>query len=384
MEHSLLKKIKEKKYLYIIVFVVGIFSLIKGFAIHPHPYALSQYLYTYEGGFLVRGLLGQTASLLFDADYVQIKKLVEIISICFVLLFFVAINLTFLNISNNREENLLLFLIIVSGPLLVSIGSTRGYHDALMLSLGLFSYNFFVDKKYIISIILLSIAILIHEIVTVYILPLLALHLIDYKIDPLRKIITILFITILTITVLIIGKADNNQVQILKSKIAESTSVLSNGWEGYQKYGPHAALRKPPSHWQSLRFKERLMDVFRNILHKRNASYLSINIVLIILGIYITLKNKSLFKTIYILALFLSPHIIHLIAWDSNRFLSLSTLTSCFILLHLINKNYGSLKKILRFCAPVLVIIQICTDYDVIEQYAGNETLLRAVLSVLR
>lgn len=218
------------------------FSLLKGFARRVHPYALSQYMYTFERGFLVRALPGHAAKLVCDEQFECIGRLVDVLStlavVGFAIVLFVVVRARLASSSGS-----LLLAVVGSGPLLVSIGATRGYRDALTLTLGLLAYYCYTLGRRWLALLLFGVALLVHEIVAVYVLPLFVLPaLVRQPLGRrLRHVAVVLGLALATHSVVRAGAADRAQRRLLVSKLERSARELSQRWRGYRRFGPLAA-----------------------------------------------------------------------------------------------------------------------------------------------
>lgn len=353
--------------------VLGVlaYTLAKGFASRPHPYALTQYMYTYEGGFLVRGLPGQLAALAcgerFDCVW-QFVNVTSSIAVCaFALILFYAV------IARYRSYTALLLLAVVgSGPLLVSIGAARGYHDALTLGLGVLAFYFHTRGRTGLALVSYGLALLVHEIVAIYVLPLFVLSTLSPQ--PLRRRVrhaaVLLSLLLATGAVVRFGVADPDQSRFLAEKLRRSAPTLSEGWWGYEPYGASA------SRDQSWLYPDRL----EHLRADWNRPYLTPLAALVALTALLLLLRRRWELPVY-LVLMVVPLSVYLVAWDYDRFSSLSGLTGLFVCLEVF-KRFGRHGAALWIAAPALYLVtmQLSEPFEGLSgHYARGRTAFGAL-----
>lgn len=344
-------------------------SLARSFSRQVHPYALSQYQYTYEHGFLIRGLPGELAEFVCGRSSDCLVSLVEVVGTASVLAF--ALVLWFVVQAQSRfgpAANLTLAA-FASGPLLLQIGAGRGYHDALTLTLGLAAYHAFVRRRFVASVLLFGLGLLVHELVAVYILPLFALRLtLSLAERPLlfRQLGVIVVLSIAAVAVVKLGHASPKQQREIASRLADSQH-LSRGWRQYRRAGI-AAARTEPGHWNGSRFRELTQPP-----HLRYIVPLALGLALIFL--LFALHRALLWFPLYAAAL-IAPLAILLVAWDIERLLSLGGLTALFVCLAALERTAVRRAPLYVLAATVvLALVSIQTHYNVRSRYAYDGTL---------
>ncbi len=367
-EHS------AEKVLYILCVTVSIFSLVKGLAIAPHPYALSQHLYSYENGFLIRGLLGQIYSFFFDNNWYLIKQAVNISSLvtCFTVTGYVIYLVHYRFYSQCTPY---FFLLVASGPLFVTIGATRGYFDSYILLLGLLSYFSYKDQRMVQSIALFSVALLIHEMVAIFILPLFVLDLMGkQKKEVLIRGGVILVLVFGTIMVTTFGIATEKQADAIQQKAVDAAESLSEGWRPFEELTCYA-VRNNPARAREIP----MIDKIINRVWKWKA-YIFANVAIIFL-VVLPFLGSEYGKALVIAGVSFSPHVINFIAFDHNRFMGLATLTSLVAGLTVFSTHQQfKLRNGLKGAIVIISLVQLCIVYDVVPQYARGNTLLGLLL----
>lgn len=351
---------------------VALFSLCKGFALSPHPYAYSQYLYTYEHGFLIRGLMGQVAHLLFGDDYGALRVAVDVLSAVSVAALVLGLFALFRWRYDTGPVARLVFLLVASGPLFVTLGATRGYHDAPMLGMGLIAYVLYGARRYLAAFACLTLGVLIHELVVMYVLPLFAVDLLDRggaRTETLRRGGVILAVALVTCTVVWQGRATDAQYDHLVGALERSEPVLGEGWDGYLRWGPFAAGNSVGATAKTYRLKQLVWK-------KKVRPYLMANLAVLLLVPGILVRRREYGRAAVYAGILLAPHAAYLFAWDLNRLMSLATFTGLVAGMHVASTSRVAAGRWLTVPVLVFTLIQLATRYDVVDQYARGATLL--------
>ncbi|MCB1738606.1 MAG: hypothetical protein KDI42_10800 [Gammaproteobacteria bacterium] len=364
-----------------------IWNFLRGFALHPDPYALGQYFYTYEGGFLIRGLMGSVVTALAGPEPMAMHGLILVLSVIEYLGLIAVLLWVFKQLRNApepaRTTDNLLFLILLSGPFLVGIGATRGFHDALILSLGLLAWLAWTRARPLLAWVLMALATLIHEQIVFFILPAMGWWL---WIHPQRRGLAIpgtaglslAAMAVLTIPVVHFGKASPEQLEIIQHKIeiALRTPYLEV-WGNPQYIGIAAAN-----------------DVIENLsLH--NYARLRYPGHLLMLGPALAfwllaagplIANRRWADMAMLSLAMLLPHSLYLFAEDVHRYLPYSGLTAFLIALHSLRRFPLSEPSPDWLKPAILMLILAQTaiwDYDPVHYNARNSTpLLELIRSV--
>jgi hypothetical protein len=349
--------------------VAVLVALARSFSRSVHPYALSQYQYTYEHGFLIRGLPGELAALACGRSSDCLVSLVEVVGTLSLLAF--ALVLWFVVQAQSRRApaaNLTLAA-FASGPLLVQLGAARGYHDALTLALGLGAYHAFVRRRFVTSVLLFGVGLLVHELVAVYILPLFALHLaLSARERPLfrKQLGVVLVLSAAALAVVKLGHASPRQQREIASRLAESEH-LSRGWRQYRVAGL-AAAKTQATALNGARFHE--------IVRAPNLRYaVPLALALLLIASLLAFNRALLWFPLYAAAL-LAPLAILLVAWDVERLLSLAGLTALFVCLAALEQTSVRRAPLYALAATFsLAVLSYRTHYNVKGRYAYDGTL---------
>jgi hypothetical protein len=357
----------------VLVAGVMLYSLIKGGAMRVHPYALSQYMYTFERGLLVRGLPGHLAYLKCGEDWECVGRFVDVTS-TLALGFFALMVFLVVRAQSRSGAALLLLAIAASGPLLVSVASTRGYHDALTLGLGLLAYYCYLKARFVLALLTFGAALLVHEIVAIYTLPLFVLPALVRQ-SPRRwfaRIAVLLSLMVATHTVVRQGAASTSQRRLLERKLKASAPELSDRWRGYRRYGPVAA--KPTS---TTPRPKRLQSLQRAYLRP----YLLPIAVMVALATIVLIRRLRLLELPIYVGLMVAPLSVYLVAWDYNRLASLASLTALIVCVEVF-RRFGGRDATLWLAIPALLLlwVQLPDPYtSLTKQYARRKTALRAL-----
>lgn len=348
-------------------------TLLKGAARDVHPYALSQYTYTYQHGFLLRGLPGELMRQVCGRNASCIEMGAEVLGSA-ALLGVVAVLLFVVKGQLWAQSSLLALALVASGPALVSLGATRGYHDALTLLLGLLGYHFYRRERLLLGALLFGVALLVHELVAFFVLPLFLLDpsLFRWREDPWRALTcgaTVALLGAAALGVAHFGRADREQKRAIVAALKRNAAEHQQGFRAFRSYGPVAATaRAAPTvkHARALR-------------QNRYRRYWLTPALLGAAVVVIAIVKRRFAELPLWLAIGAVPHAIHFLAWDVDRMLSLTGITALFVVV-----------EVLRRCeirgAPLLVSVpvigviamQLFEPYtQLTRRYARGDTVLQ-------
>lgn len=344
-------------------------SLARGFARTVHPYALSQYQYTYEHGFLIRGLPGELARHACGSSSDCLLSLVEKVGTCSVIAFALAVWLVVQLQSRWSPAANLTLAAFASGPLCVQIGAGRGYHDALTLALGVASYHAFVRRRFVTSVVLFGVALLVHELVAIYILPLFALRL-ALSVKERGLLLRAAVVVVLaagSVAVVKLGHANREQQRDIEHRLGATAGSLGRGWRQYRSAGMAAAKTDP----------ERGNGVQQSALRRTPfGRYVAPLVFGLVLVFALLAAQRALLLFPLYAALLLAPAAVLFVAWDVERLLSLAGLTALFVCLTAEERTGVRRAPIYALVATLgLVTLGLKTHYNVASRYAYEGTL---------
>jgi hypothetical protein len=349
--------------------VVLLSALGRGFSREVHPYALSQYQYTYERGFLIRGLPGELAFLACGRSLDCLVPLVGIVGTCSVLAFTLVLWLVVQARTRFGVAANLTLAALGSGPLLVQIGAGRGYHDALTLALGIAAYYAYLTRRFVASALLFGVALLVHELVAVYVLPLFALPLLASPRErrvTLQRLAVALVLAASAVAVVKFGHATPAQRRDIAGRLAESRS-LGGHWRAYRKAGIAAAKTEPgtlsPTRYEQLRRPL----VVRYLAPLAGALALVLALLIV--------RREALWFPLYA-AVLLAPLAVLLVAWDVERLLSLAGTTALFVCVAVLERT--GVRRAPFYLLPLVLavaVLGLTTHYNVTGRYAYGGTL---------
>jgi hypothetical protein len=350
--------------------VVVVVALLRGFSREVHPYALSQYQYTYEHGFLIRGLPGELARHACGRSFDCLARFVDVVGTCSVIAFALVLWLGVQLRTRMAPAANLTLAALGSGPLLVEIGATRGYHDALTLALGLGAYFAFAKRRFVACVLLFGLGLLVHELVAVYALPLFALPLLaswKERALVLRQVTVVLVLAGTAVAVVKLGHANHAQQRQIASRLAESES-LGRRWRQYRSAGI-AAARTPPGTLNPAR----LGQLGRPVIGRYLAPLVGALLLVLIL---LVARRQALWFPLYATVL-VAPLSVLLVAWDVERLLSLAGVTALFVCLAVEERCEIRRAPLYALVGTLLVAaLGLRTHYNVAGRYAYNGTLL--------
>ena len=348
---------------------VMLISLGRGFAREVHPYALSQYQYTYAHGFLIRGLPGELARHACGGSSACLLSLVEVVGTCSVLAFVLTLWLVVQAQSRWAPAANLTLAAFAAGPLLVQIGAGRGYHDALTLALGLAAYHAFVRRRFVTSVLLFGLGLLVHELVAVYILPLFALRLLfSVRERPLflRQLGVVLVLTAGAVAVVKLGHASPAQRRDIETRLAAS-GQLARHWRQYRSAGI-AAAKATTDRSNGARPSQLTRPAVRRY-------FAPLTLALLLIAALLLAQRSLLLFPLYA-ALLLAPLAVLLVAWDIERLLSLAGLTALCVCLAVEERGAVRRAPLYALVATLaLATLGLKTHYNVSGRYAYSGTL---------
>ncbi|PWT70357.1 MAG: hypothetical protein C5B59_20810 [Bacteroidetes bacterium] len=360
----------------VISLVIICIQVLKGTALYEHAYARSQYLWSYEYGFIKRGLIG-TLVLWLNED--SLYRILGIINFFSYLSYFLFLYLLFHCIQQHSTTILqkIMALLLLASPLIIAIGSLLGYFDALILSILIYAYLKFKGKKIpvIPFILFAALALSIHELALFFVvIPLLYLAWESPHTDKKRKNILIVA-TILICLVYVVSVSGVNEIFNLRfaGRIEKYKHVLSTKTgENFFTFFAGYALN-------------------HSFLHDFKILRLGMLVPLLpVYGFFILISNwlvlqhllpqKKYMESLLYLAACYGPLLIIVVGWDVDRFVCLSICTSFIVLLVVMDSHPTlALKKPgplhLLFFALV-VAVALLTYYPISENYAEGETLI--------
>ncbi|MCP5141378.1 MAG: hypothetical protein H6980_03355 [Gammaproteobacteria bacterium] len=358
-----------------------VWAFLRGFATHPEPYGLGQYFYTYEAGFLIRGLIGTLVHAITGPSPTLIRAFVDPFTTVLYFLFIAILLLVWRDRRPSddpaRRLHDLLFLALLSGPLMIGIGATRGFLDTINLAVGLLAYLAFQRDRYLTALLLLGIAILIHEQIAFLMLPVLGWltwnRLRECRVDGISRALPLLFAaSVITLIVVDTGKGDTAQMLLLIHKVRialEYTDYFERWVDPY--FTIFAAHNKAAL---NLTFD-----------HLERLTYPSHQIMLVPSLVFIALGTAAIATTrrwgsllVYLLANLL-PFGIMLFALDVHRYLFHIQLSTFLLLIEALRvAPVGErLRPPMIAGLLALTVAQLpITDYPVVELNARNSTPL--------
>lgn len=381
-----------------------LWAIFRGLALHPEPYALGQYLYGYEQGFLIRGLIGTLARFAVGDAPMAMYGFVWYWSLM-VLLFTAIWTLNLGKLRNHVPDNRrplfdLLLLVLFSGPLLVTFSATRGFHDALVLGLGVIAWQLISvtsrpsikTGSYAIGLMLL--ALLIHELVWFYLFPVLVFFWWLNCTGSTRtgatvrcsQIHCLLAATMLVFAaVLVFGQASEQQLILLQERINSAlTTPYFDAW--LQPQLTLLAVQDSIINKFSLAHLTRLIQLGHLAMLVPSLLFAAISLWL--------LSGKDSMTRRYSRLVFglcwLFPHLLYLFAYDLQRFIPYSNLTSFLLMFEVIRRSSAAqIQHLIRpgFTKALWILIGMQTlviNYPPVWMNARNSTpLLETVRSLI-
>lgn len=375
-----------------LIVLLLLWNVIRGFALHMEPYGLGQYFYTYDGGFLIRGLMGTLVRWIAGPEPMAIYAFLEVFTVIEYLLFVLVLLWTFQRLRGDdptrREFHNLLFLVLISGPLLVGIGGTRGFHDVLIMSLGLMAYLAFRSHRLLLALALVTLATLIHEQLAFFLYPALgwrvwtrARHLAPQQrlISVLPSVLALAAMCMVTLAVTELGKGSPEQLQILIDRVTEAlhTPYLDRWADPYLTV--LAASNNPTSNITLDNFE-------RYIIFRGHLVMLATTVLFWMLGAWVLLQRHRLLDLFVYTIAHALPFTLLLLAYDVHRYTALSTLPSYLICVHTV-KHYA-VRPLPPPYIPALILVIVAQtamwNYDPVFFNARNSTpLLEGLRTVI-
>jgi hypothetical protein len=348
--------------------LVLLFALGRGYSRRVHPYAFSQYQYTYMRGFLIRALPGEVAQWTCGHSTECLSRFVEVSGTVSVFAFTLVLWLVTQARGGRSAANLTLGA-FGAGPLLVQIGAGRGYHDALTLTLGIGAYYAFLRRRWFATMLLFGVALLVHELVAVYVLPLLVLPILASLKERallLRQGAVLLVLAACAAAVVELGHASPAQEREVASRLRASTT-LGRHWKQYRSAGVAAAKIRPAT-LSAARFGD-----FRRPAMARYLVPLA-GALLLVLGL-LAARRQALWFPPYAV-LILAPLAILLVAWDTDRLTALAGTTALFVCLAVEERTeLRCAPRYVFVLALALAALGLTTRYNLAGRYAYDGTL---------
>lgn len=368
-----------------------VWAYLRGFALFMEPYALGQYLYTYEEGFLIRGFLGSLFEFIGGPEPMAVRAIAEEFSTWFYFLFIATLIGTFIKLRPNEPPSThpdstsfanLLFLVLLSGPLLVGIGATRGFFDTYILTLALLAYLAFVHHRLILAFLLTSLATLIHEQVAFTVLPMMGWvawnrGIAEHSSPVSNKTLLqdgLLLVSLVMVILVVVrfgeGTSDQQLLIIDKVRKALETGYLEAWADPY--FTVFAAHNSAGFNfgWEN----------FRRLGFDSHQTMLTPSVVFLIIGLSILLLAQRWLSALVFVIATLLPISILFFAMDAHRYLFHIQLTGFFLLLETLRMSPEAVSVTRKAFTPVLIILGLwqisITDYKVVEYNARNHTPL--------
>ncbi|MCP5141381.1 MAG: hypothetical protein H6980_03370 [Gammaproteobacteria bacterium] len=358
-------------------------NFLRGFALYPDPYALGQYFYTYEGGFLIRGLMGSLVTALAGPAPMDMREAILLLSVIEYLLFIAMLWSVFTRLRADDDANRtlinLLFLVLLSGPLMVGIGATRGFHDSLILTIGLLAWLDFRAQRFLRSGLWMLLAILIHEQIVFFILPVMGwwtwLHRDGLRLDH-RAAMTLILLSAATLLVVVLGQASPAQLAILEAKLngALQTPYLEQWGHPFKTLW---AARNDALSNIGLTYLERLRFPGHQIMLLPTLLFWAVAATVRWRD---TARRRGRGADLAMLAVaMLMPHLLYLVAEDVHRYIPYTNLTAFLIALTTL-RQHGPAKPLADWARALLIVAILgqtaMWDYDPAHYNARNSTPL--------
>jgi hypothetical protein len=251
----------------------------------------------------------------------------------------------------------------------VQIGAGRGYHDALTLTLGVLAYYAFLRRRWLTSVLLFAGALLIHELVAVYVLPLFVLPIatsLKERALVWRQGAVLLALVACSVAVVELGHATRAQEREIASRLA-ATQPLARHWKQYRSAGI-AAAKIEPGTLNAARFADfRRPGMARYLVPLAGA-------LVLVLGLLVAARQARWFP-LYA-ALIVAPLAILLVAWDTDRLTALAGTTALFVCVAVEERTeFRHAPRYAFVLALGLAALGLTTHYNLAGRYAYNGTL---------
>lgn len=368
-----------------LIAVLLVWAFLRGYALAPEPYGLGQFFYTYEAGFLIRGLLGSLVTALAGPEPMAMYALIQPLTAGLYFTFVAALLYAWRRLrepvpSAAAGLDDLLFLAVLSGPLMIGIGATRGFLDTPSLLVGLLAYLALRDTRRGLSLLLMAAALLIHEQVAFSILPAMG-WLVWNRLIPrrnghaIRDIATLLAMCLMVVLVTHTGQGDAAQLALLTEKVR--TALQTPYFDRWSD--PYLTVFAAQN------------DTARNItLVNFERFYLRSHQVMLIptlvftgLGLMRLAAARRWVALPVLLIANLMPFAIILFAMDVHRYLFHAQLTSYLLLAETL-RTTAHAPPLRLLIAPLLLGLTVwqitITDYDTVKFNARNATPLYEIV----
>jgi len=364
------------RYFKLIVLVLLGVQVVKGTALFAHAYARSQYLWSYEFGFIKRGLIGTIALYFNEGSQYRIIGIINFFSyFTFFLFLYFLYRFIMRNAQTFRQKAIA--ILFLSSPFVLAIGSLLGYFDAIILTILLGIYYLCENKKIPVAacLLLIALALAIHEL-SLFFVVIPSMYIIWMHPDTNRpkKIMLLVATSVLCLVYIVAIYApnqafnDNLNEKVLKYKHVLSTRTGEDFFTFFSTYA-----------------------LTHNFLHDFKIPRLGMLVPLMpIYGFFVLITNwlvlRNLFPLrkyitilLYLTACYL-PLLIIVVGWDVDRFVCLSICTS-YIAYVEVSKAYAenwndNISVGQFYTGAVVALIALFTYYPLSENYAEGETLL--------
>jgi hypothetical protein len=163
----------HKGLIFFIFFITLAGSFYRGYGVTDNYYAISQWLVTYESGFIKRALLGTLFQLEAISNLTGYSVLILFFwaSNFFLILLYLLVGLIMVRMVSLSHSAIFFIPYFLVGPLLRTQSVYIGYTDQVIMIMGILVVFCLIHKKNITVVALLSLGILVHEILFILVAP---------------------------------------------------------------------------------------------------------------------------------------------------------------------------------------------------------------------
>jgi hypothetical protein len=364
------------KYFRAIVLMLISIQVLKGTALYENSYARGAYLWSYENGFIKRGLVGTIAMFLNDNNEYRILGIINFFSYLAYFLFLYTIYKFIIKNAQTITQKMVALLFLCS-PFILAIGTLLGYFDAWIIILLLTAYNVCDTKNIptLLYLFIIAIAISIHELSMFFVaLPMIFFIWMHADTSSKKKYFLIgstCFICI--VYIILTSRANLAFNNVLEERITNYKHILSTktGEDFFASLAGYALKNN------SLRD----LNIFRMIMLVPMLPIYGFFILISnLIALPVLLRQKKYAAALLYMAACYMPLLIILVGWDVDRFTCL-TCCSAYIAFLVISKfcpaiiqNPSGKTKFIGIA--LIAFIALLTYYPVEGVYAEEETLL--------
>lgn len=364
------------KYFKTIILVIIAIQVLKGTALYENSYARGTYLWSYENGFIKRGLVGTIAMFLNDNNEYRLLGIIYFFSYL-AYFFFLYVLYQFILKNAQTTTQKLVALLFLSSPFVLAIGTLLGYFDALIIIMLLTAYNL-CDKKNIpilSFLVIVTIAIAIHELSMFFVVvPMLFFIWMHPQTSQKKKYFLLGSTCFLCIFYLVLASRPNIpfnnalELKVIKYKHILATKTGEDFFEFLAGY----ALKNSFMHD---------FNIFRMVMLVPMLPIYGFFILITnLIALPVLLREKKYQAALLYLSACYLPLLIILVGWDVDRFICLACCSAyvCFLVVTnhcpmIIQKPPGKMRFVALTC---VALISLLTYYPVQGVYAEGETLL--------